>query len=115
MTANRVVEPVLVCDESTRHLCSIYLCGGFDKAKNFYPGASHCFRGKRQKALQEWGIEAELGDHACWEVFRSMVQYLLSAGAFKFRYTTYEFRVTEFDKITLDALTWEVLGQINEW
>lgn len=115
MTANPLIELVLVCDESTRHLCAIYLCGGFDKAKNFYSGASHCFRGKRQKALQAWGIEAELGDQQHWQIFKCMVRYLLSSGRFKFRHTTYEFCVDTFDEETLNSLVWEVLSQINEW
>lgn len=115
MTVNTLVEPVLVCDESTRHLCAIYLCGGFDKAKNFYLGSSHFFRGKRQKALQEWGVEAELGDHAYWQIFKCMVMYLLGSGRFKFRHTTYEFCVDTFDEETLNSLVWEVLAQINEW
>lgn len=115
MTSKFMVEPVVVCDESTRHLCAIYLCGGYDKAKNFYPGASGFFRRERGKALQDWGIEAELGDQGCWHIFKCMIRYLLTSGIFKFRYTTYEFCVTEFDDETLDALVWEVIGQINEW
>lgn len=115
MTSKFLVEPVVVCDESSRHLCAVYLCGGFDKAKNWYPGVSHFFRGQRQEALQAWGIEAELGDPQHWQIFKSMVMYLLSSGRFKFRHTTYEFCVDTFDEPTLDSLTWEVLAQINEW
>lgn len=78
MTSKFMVEPVVVCDESTRHLCAIYLCGGYDKAKNFYPGASGFFRRERGKALQDWGIEAELGDQGCWHIFKCMIRYLLT-------------------------------------
>lgn len=115
MNAKNLIEPVLICDESTRSLCATYLCGGFDKAKNWYPGVSQFFRGEKKVALQEWGIEAELGDLACCQIFKCMIQYLLTSGVFKFRYTTYEFRINEFDDDTLDALVWEVIGQINEW
>lgn len=114
MTSKFLVEPVVVCDESTRHLCATYLCGGYDKAKNFYPGASGFFRRERGKALREWGVEAELGDQGCWQIFKAMTRYLLTSGRFKYRHTTYEFRVDAFDDRTLDALTWEVLAQINE-
>ena len=114
MTSKFMVEPVVVCDESTRHLCATYLCGGYDKAKNFHPGASGFFRRERGKALREWGVEAELGDQGCWQIFKSMTRYLLTSGRFKYRHTTYEFRVDAFDDRTLDALTWEVLAQINE-
>ena len=114
MTSKFMVEPVVVCDESTRHLCATYICGGYDKAKNFYPGASGFFRRERGKALREWGVEAELGDQGCWQIFKAMTRYLLTSGRFKYRHTTYEFRVDAFDDRTLDALTWEVLAQINE-
>ncbi|MBX8497801.1 hypothetical protein [Pseudomonas cichorii] len=114
MTSKFLVEPVVVCDESTRHLCAIYLCGGYDKAKNFYPGVSEFFRRERGKTLREWGIEAELGDQGCWQIFKAMIQYLLTLGRFKYRHTTYEFCVDVFDDNTLDALVWEVLAQINE-
>lgn len=114
MTAKSLVGPVAVCDESTRHLCAIYLCGGYDKAKNFYSGASAFFRRERGKTLRDWGIEAELGYHGCWQIFKSLIQYLLTSGRFRYRHTTYEFCVDAFDDRTLDALTWEVLAQINE-
>ena len=114
MTSKFMVEPLVVCDESTRHLCAIYLCGGYDKTKNFYPGASGFFRRERERALRDLGIEDELGDQGCWQIFKAMIQYLLSFGRFKYRHTTYEFCVDFFDDNTLDALTWEVLAQINE-
>lgn len=114
MTAKTLVEPVVVCNESTRHLCAVYLCGGYDKAKNYYHGASDFFRDDRKKTLEAWGIEAELGDPGCWHIFKCMIQYLLSSGRFKFRHTTYEFCVDKFDEATLDSLVWEVLAQINE-
>ncbi|MDF2394838.1 hypothetical protein GWQ44_04770 [Pseudomonas sp. 3MA1] len=115
MTTKPLVEPVVVCDESTRHLCAVYLCGGYDKAKNWYAGASRFFRGQHQEALQPWGIEAELGDTQHLQIFKCMVMYVLSSGRFKFRHITYEFSVDTFDEETLDSLAWEVLAQINEW
>lgn len=98
MSSKALIELIVVCDESTRHLCAIYLCGGYDKAKNFYVGASDFFRAERREAIQSWGIEAELGDPNCLQIFKCMIQYLLSAGRFKFRYTTYEFCVDQLMK-----------------
>lgn len=115
MTAKTLVVPVTVCDKLTFGLCSVYLCGGYDTAKNFYDGASEFFRGRAKDGLEVWGIEAELGDPHCRQIFRCMIQYLLSSGRFKFRHTTYEFCVDRYDEQTLDDLVQEVLAQINEW
>lgn len=115
MTAKTLVVPVTTLDKSTYGLCAVYLCGGYDLAHNFYFGASDFFRGRAREGLMVWGVEAELGDPHCHQIFKSMIQYLLSSGRFKFQHTTYEFCVDQYDEKALNDLVWEVLAQINEW
>lgn len=115
MTAKTLVVPVTTLDKSTYGLCSLYLCGGYDLAHNFYYDASEFFRGRAREGLMAWGVEAELGDPNCHQIFKSMIQYLLNGGRFKFQHTTYEFCVDEYKERLLNDLVREVLAQINEW
>lgn len=115
MNAISLVEPVTVCDKSTYRVCEVYLCGGFDSAKNFTYGSSHFFRGKLRDDIKSLGAAAEKGDETAWIVIKEMIKYLLSRGRMKYRYTTFEFSVDSFDPKTLDMLVWDVLAQINDF
>lgn len=57
MTSKTLVVPVTALDKSTYGLCSVYLCGGYDLAHNFYQGASDFFRGRAREGLMDWGVE----------------------------------------------------------
>lgn len=118
MNAISLVEPVTVCDKSTYRVCEVYLCGGYDSAKNFIYGTSHIFRGESRdslKSLKSLGAAAEKGDKAAWQEIKEMVRCLLTRGRMKYRYTTFEFGVARFDPETLDKLVWDVLAQINDF
>lgn len=115
MNAISLVEPVTVCDKSTYRVCEVYLCGGYDSAKNFTYGSSHFFRGHLRNGLKTLGAAAEKGDKSSWQAIREMIKYVLGRGRMKYRYTTFEFCVDSFDSKTLDTLAWDVLAQINDF
>ncbi|WP_157384029.1 hypothetical protein [Pseudomonas asplenii] len=113
MTAAFAV-PVTRCDQSTLDVCTIYLVGGFDEEKTFYPGRPE-FRKALRKDDQQWGYWADNGHTGCLRYFAAVIRYMLTNGNMQYRGRNYAFCVDEFDNQTLAYLTEEVLAQINEW
>ncbi|WP_312299116.1 hypothetical protein [Stutzerimonas nitrititolerans] len=106
--------PVTVCDKSTLDICIIYLVGGFDEEKNFYPGRPE-FRQNLTETLSMWGYWADQGHAGCRQIFKCIAMYMLTAGNMKYRGRNYSFCVDEFDNKTLELLVEEMLAQVNEW
>jgi len=92
MTAETPVVLAAVCDKSTLGLCSVYLRGGYDTAKNVYTALQSSSEGAQGRS-RRLGNETKQDDPHCKQILRCMLQYLLGSGRFKFRHATYLFCV----------------------
>lgn len=95
MTAAYAV-PVMRCDQSTLYVCTIYLVGGFDQDKNFYPALTD-FR-HPSKETRESAYLADNGEVLFLRYFAAVVRCRLAKGVMDYQGRRYKFCVDVFDK-----------------
>ncbi|MEQ6570976.1 hypothetical protein [Pseudomonas aeruginosa] len=103
--------PVTRCDQSTMDVCTIYLVGGFDENRNFYPGHPD-LRAPTAQTIA-WGYLADEGDVNCLRYFAAAIKCMLAKGSMNYRGRDYRFRVDVFEKEALVDLVYHVIAQVT--